>query len=60
MVVTGLLMEMLNDISQVVKRSRKYDGEVAGVKGLRGFRYVSYRIHVVILSVVVLRRLACP
>jgi hypothetical protein len=26
--------------AQVVKRSRRYNGEVAGVKGLRGFRYV--------------------
>src|SRR5277367_2888812 len=46
--------------AQVVKRSRRYNCEVAGVEGLRGFRYVCCRIHVVILSVVVLRRLACP
>src|SRR5271154_5344006 len=44
---------------QVVKRSRRYDGEVGGVKGLRGFRYVCSRIHVVILSMIVLRRLVC-
>ena len=36
--------------AQVVKRSRGYDGEVGGVKGLRGFRHVCCRIHVVILS----------
>src|SRR5260370_29666148 len=45
--------------TQVVKRSRWYDGEIAGVKGLRGFRYVCCRIHVVILSIVVLRSLVC-
>ena len=44
---------------QVVKRSRRYDGEVGGIKSLRGFRYVCCRIHVVILSMVVLRRLVC-
>jgi len=45
--------------AQVVKRSRRYNGEVAGVKGVRGFRYVCCLIHVVILSLVVLRRLVC-
>src|SRR6476620_6907227 len=45
--------------AQVFKRSRRYNGEVAGVKGVRGFRYVCCRIHVVILSIVVLRRLVC-
>src|SRR5271168_54183 len=41
--------------AQVVKRSRRHDSEVGGVKGLRGFRYVCCRIHVVILSIVVLQ-----
>ena len=45
--------------AQVFKRSRVYNGEVAGVKGVRGFRYVCCRIHVVIVSIVVLRRLVC-
>src|SRR5580704_8405075 len=45
--------------AQIVKRSRRYNGEVAGVKGVRGFRYVCRRIHAVILSVVVLRWLVC-
>src|SRR5277367_479902 len=45
--------------AQVVKRSRRYNGEVAGVKGLRGFRYVCYRIHIVILFIDVLRSLVC-
>src|SRR6476660_2962749 len=38
--------------TQVFKRSRRYNGEVAGVKGVRGFRDVCCRIHVVILSIV--------
>ena len=41
--------------AQVLKRSRRHNGEAAGVKGVRGFRYVCCRIHVVILSIVVLR-----
>src|ERR1700677_2166031 len=45
--------------SQVFKCSRRYNGEVVWVKGLRGFRYVRGRIHIVILSIVVLRGLAC-
>src|SRR6476659_8870327 len=45
--------------AQVFKRSRRYNGEVSGVKGVCGFRYVCCRIHVVILSIVVLRRLVC-
>jgi hypothetical protein len=44
--------------AQVFKRSRRYNGEVAGVKGVRGFRYVC--CHVVIVSIVVLRRLLWP
>src|SRR6476661_6292639 len=40
--------------AQVFKCSRRCNGEVAGVKGVRGFRYVCCRIHVVILSIVVL------
>jgi hypothetical protein len=43
--------------AQVFKRSRRYNGEVGGVKGVYGFRYVCCRIHVVILSIVVLRGL---
>src|SRR6202035_5841033 len=43
--------------AQVFKCSRRYNGEVAGVEGLCCFRYVCYRIHVVILSIVVLPRL---
>src|SRR6202042_3606297 len=43
--------------TQVFKRSRRYDGEIAGVKGVRG--YVCCRIHVVILSIVVLQSLVC-
>jgi hypothetical protein len=45
--------------AQVVKRSRRYNGEVAGVKGVRGFRCVYCRIHVVVLTIVGLRRLVC-
>ena len=45
--------------AQVVKRSRRYNSEVGGVESLRGLRYVCCRIHVVILSIVVLRRLVC-
>src|SRR6478752_4449763 len=45
--------------AQVFKRSRRYNGEVAGVEGVCGFRFVVCRIHVVILSIVVLRRLVC-
>ena len=44
--------------TQVFKRSRRYNGEVAGVKGVRGFRYVCCRIHVVILSI--LHPQECP
>src|SRR6266850_6845939 len=43
--------------AQIFKRSRRYNGEDAGVKGVRGFRYVCCRIHAVILSFVVPRRL---
>ena len=41
--------------AQIVKRSREYYGEVGGVKGLRGFRYVYCRIHVAIPFIVVLQ-----
>jgi hypothetical protein len=41
--------------AQIVKRSRRYYGEVGGVKGLRGFRYVYCRIHVAIPFIVVLQ-----
>src|ERR1700723_1808200 len=40
--------------AQIFKRSRRYNGEASGIKGLRGFRNVCCRIHVVILSIVVL------
>src|SRR5277367_3850320 len=42
--------------AQVFKRSRRYNGELAGVKGVRGFRYICCRIHFAILSIVVPRR----
>jgi hypothetical protein len=45
--------------AQVFKRSRRYNSEVARDKGVRGFRYVCCRIHVVILYIVVLRTLVC-
>src|ERR1700719_1842878 len=45
--------------AQVIKCSGWYNGEVARVKGVRCFRYSCRRIHVVILSIVVLRRLVC-
>ena len=44
---------------QVFKRSRRYNGEVDRVKGVRGFPCVCCRIHVVIISIIVLRRLVC-
>jgi hypothetical protein len=45
--------------AKVFRRSRRYNREVAGLKGRRGVRYFCCRIHVVIVSIVVLRRLAC-
>src|ERR1700675_1353047 len=39
--------------AQIVKRSRRYNGEASGIKRLRGFRYFCCRIHAVILSIVV-------
>src|SRR5277367_233113 len=45
--------------AQVIKCSRRYNGEVAWVKGVRSFRYVCCRIHVVILSIVALPSLVC-
>src|ERR1700677_2870539 len=40
--------------AQVFKSSRRYNVEIAGVKGVRGFRYVGGRIYIVILSIAVL------
>src|SRR6185312_13566308 len=37
--------------AQVFKHSRRYNGEVAGIRGVRDFGYVCCRIHVVILSI---------
>src|SRR5277367_1306794 len=42
--------------AQIFKRSRRYNGEAPGIKGLRGFRYFCCRIHDVILSIVILQR----
>jgi len=45
--------------AQIFKCSSRYNREASGVKGVCGFRYICCRIHAVILSVVVLRRLVC-